>query len=78
MNETRYPPPLHHHLEAASHPPEILPETSREKRGTVMPENVRHQKAKYKYLIFVFNKEQFHFLKRQIAMLSKKDTVLYI
>lgn len=31
MNEIHYPPPLRHHLEEVSHPPKILPETSRDK-----------------------------------------------
>lgn len=40
MNEIRYPPPLHHHLEAASHPPKILPETSREKHDTLLHQKI--------------------------------------
>lgn len=31
MNEIHYPPPLRRHLEEESHPPKILPETSRDK-----------------------------------------------
>lgn len=42
MNEIHSPLPLHHHLEAVSHPPGILPETSREKCDTVISENIKN------------------------------------
>lgn len=46
MNEIHYPPPLHHHPEAASHPPKILPGTSREEHDTLMSENGKRPKGK--------------------------------